>query len=95
MFEGLGPSAHSAHTQFYNIEAFSSQKGDKMFIFLNFPRFPPNFREKIMTRKNYWIINFGKPGKRPRAHFRNYGRNPALSGQSGPISPGKKSFCMK
>ena len=33
MFEGLGPSAHSAHTQFYNIEAFSSQKGDKCSYF--------------------------------------------------------------
>ena len=44
---GPGAFAHSAHAQFYNIEAFSLQKGDKTFIFLNFPRFPPNFREKI------------------------------------------------
>ena len=70
MFEGLGPSAHSAHTQFYNIEAFSSQKGDKTFVFLNFPRFPPNFRKKLWRRKtirNLLLAN------REKGHERSFG----------------------
>ena len=66
-FEGLGPQYRSYNTQFYNIEAFSSQKDDKTFIFLNFPRFPRILEKKIMTTKKNREFNFGKPGKRPQA----------------------------
>ena len=71
MFEGLGPSAHSAHTQFYNIEAFSSQKVVKCSYFLNFLRFPPDCSEKIMTLKK----KIGKLlfANREKGHERSFG----------------------
>ena len=47
IFQGLGPSANSVHTQFYKIEAFSSQKPIKAIIWFEFPAFFPNFRKKL------------------------------------------------
>ena len=88
---GPGTIVNSVHTQFYSMEAFSSQKAHKTFVFLNFPRFPRILEKKLWRGK----IIVGKPGKRPQAHFRVYGRNPAISAQSCPITPGKKCFCMK
>ena len=70
MFEGLGPSAHSAHTQFYNIEAFSSQKGDKTFVYLNFPRFPPNFRQNYDDEKKIGKLLLAN---REKGHERSFG----------------------
>ena len=90
-FEGLGPQYCSYNTQFYNIEAFSSQKPVKTSAWFEFPAFFSNFREKIMRGIFFPTNYFWQTGKRPWAHFWNHGRNPALSAQSGPISPGKSA----
>ena len=65
-FEGLGPSARSAHTQFYDIGAFSSQKLVKTSVLFEFPAFSRILEKKIMTGIFFSKIIFGKPGKRPR-----------------------------
>ena len=69
-FEGLGPQYRSYNTQFYNIEAFSSQKGDKTFVFLNFPRFPRNFRKKSWRRKKIGSLILAN---REKGHKRSFG----------------------
>ena len=65
--EGLGPSAHSAHTQFYDIGAFFSQKLVKRSALFEFPAFSRISEKKITTGNFYSKIIFGKPGKRSRA----------------------------
>ena len=95
MFEGLGPFAHSAHTQFYNIEAFSSQKVIKCSYFLNFPRFPPDCREKIMTLKKKSENYFSQTGKKATSVVSEPRSD---SGSLGPIRSDfarKKCFCTK
>ena len=64
-FEGLGPQYRSYNTQFYNIEAFSSQNPTKTSAWFEFPAFFPNFREKLWRRKiiGYLILANREKGR--------------------------------